>query len=554
MSIEIIKVPDLGDAEGVDVIEICVAVGDQIEKEDSLIVLETDKASMEIPSPAAGKVVAIKVSNGDTVSAGDVIVELETDAAEQPTAETSEAKTEPAAQPQEASSTAEAPSSAPVVSSAGGTAVESIKVPSIGGAEAVDIIEVCVSVGDEINEGDSLIVLETDKASMEIPSPKAGKVVSVSIKEGDTTSEGAEIVQLEVALTTSDAAVSEQAAPEKTTADAEVAETKTKTESTSTPTAPLQPQSDTSQATEGVSRKDAAYAGPAVRKLARELGVDVVKVSGSGPKGRVTKDDLKDFVKTTLTKGVSAAGGSGIPVVPAVDFSQFGEVSLEPLSKIHKLTAENMHRSWLNVPHVTQFDDANISELEDFRQTLKAEAERRGVKITPLPFLLKACAAALREQPKFNASLHEDGAQMVYKKYIHIGVAVDTPQGLMVPVIRDVDKKSIWELAAESAELAQKAKDRKLSAADMQGGCFTISSLGGIGGLGFTPIVNTPEVGILGVSRLTVKPLWNGKEFVPAKMLPLSLSYDHRAINGGDAGRFLTYLTEVLADIRRLVL
>ena len=296
------------------------------------------------------------------------------------------------------------------------------------------------------------------------------------------------------------------------------------------------------------------YAGPAVRKLAREMGIDLSKVNGSGPRNRIQKDDIKSFVRDLIEKRGGTIGGSGIPAVPDIDYTQFGAIDIQPLSKLHKLTAANMHRSWLNVPHVTQFDDADISELEEFRAALKVESEKRGVKITPLPFLLKACALALKEHPKFNASLQSDGEHIVYKKYVHIGMAVDTPVGLVVPVIRDVDRKSIWELAAESAALAQQAKERKLKPADMQGGCFTISSLGGIGGLGFTPIINTPEVAILGVSRLTVKPVWDGNAFVPRKMLPLSLSYDHRAVNGADAGRFFTYLNELLADIRRLAL
>lgn len=284
------------------------------------------------------------------------------------------------------------------------------------------------------------------------------------------------------------------------------------------------------------------------------MGIPLEKVKASGPRNRIVKDDLKSYVKTALTESVAAPSGTGIPPVPAVDFEKFGAVTVEPLSKIHKVTLESMHRSWLNVPHVTQFDDVDITDLEDFRSSLKPEAEKRGVKVTPMAFLLKACAKALLEHPKFNASLHPDGESIVYKRYVHIGMAVDTPAGLVVPVIRDVDTKSIWELAAESAELAGKAKNRKLSPAEMQGGCFTISSLGSMGGQGFTPIVNTPEVAILGVSRLTVKPVWNGTEFVPRKMLPLSLSYDHRAINGGDTGRFFTYLNELLSDIRRLAL
>jgi pyruvate dehydrogenase E2 component (dihydrolipoamide acetyltransferase) len=417
-----------------------------------------------------------------------------------------------------------------------------VTVPDIGGATDVDVIEVCVNVGDEVEEGDSLIVLETDKASMEVPALKSGKVISLAIKEGDSASLGTAILDLEVTGTVA----APQAAPQAPVA--------------SKPAAPAPSSHKVSepapQASKPAADTTGVYAGPAVRMLARELGVDVAEVKGTGPRNRITKDDLKAFVKDRLSKKSSAAPttGSGIPAIPAVDFSQFGDITIEKLSKIARVTAANMQRNWLNVPHVTQFDDADISELEDFRASLKAEAEKRGVKITPLPFILKAVAAALKAHPKFNSSLHSDGENIVYKHYINIGMAVDTPAGLMVPVIKDVDKKSIWDLAAETVELAGKAKDRKLKPIEMQGACFTISSLGGIGGQGFTPIVNAPEVGILGISKLAVKPVWNGSEFLPRKMLPLCLSYDHRAINGGDAGRFLTYLTQVLADIRLLVL
>ena len=299
------------------------------------------------------------------------------------------------------------------------------------------------------------------------------------------------------------------------------------------------------------------YAGPAVRKLARQLGVDMGKVSGTGPRGRLLKDDVRAYVKPIVVAAQSGApmgGGSGIPRVPAVDFSKFGEIETIKMSKVKKITADNMTRNWLNVPHVTQWDDADITDLEAFRNGLKAEAEKRGSKLTPLPFIMKACAAALVAEPSFNVSLHHDGESIVQKKYVHIGIAVDTPNGLMVPVIRNVDKKGLWELTDEINAIAKKARDGKLLPADMQGGCFTISSLGAAGGNGFTPIVNAPEVAILGVSRAQMKPVWNGKEFIPRNMLPLSLSYDHRAINGADAGRFFTYLTAVIADVRRLLL
>lgn len=536
MSIEIIKVPDIGGAEDVEVIEICVAVGDPVNEEDSLVVLESDKASMEIPSPVAGKVVAISLSVGDTISEGAVVLELET------TATGDEVESAVAAvveQPEPVEEVVAAPVAAAVSS------VETILIPDIGGAEAVDVIEVCVAVGDQLAEGDSLLVLETDKASMEIPSPSNGKVVAVLVAEGDTVAEGDAIVELELeAGSVAQPKQSPQSPVQKSSAADKLAPAPAVV-------APTVPSVEKSQASlEGQS----LYAGPAVRKLARELGVELTKVSGSGPKGRIIKEDVQGFVKSALSGSSSAVSGSGIPLVPEVDFSKFGEIEQQPLTKMHKLTIVNMQRSWLNVPHVTQFDDADITDLEAFRVDLKKEAERRDTKLTPLPFLLKACAVALKEHPKFNASLHADGEQMVFKKYVHIGMAVDTPAGLVVPVIRDVDQKTIWELSVEIAELALKAKNRKLMPGDMQGACFTISSLGSIGGTGFTPIVNAPEVAILGVSRLAVKPVWNGEEFMPRKMLPLSLSYDHRAVNGADAGRFFSFLAALLTDVRRIIL
>ncbi len=542
MSIETIKVPDIGGAEGVDVIELCVAVGDQVNVEDSLVVLESDKALMEVPSPLAGKVISVSLSEGGTVSEGDVILELEVVAESADTPTPTPVADEPVlAASNEAPAAAQTSLEAPAENNN-----ETITVPDIGGAEGVDVIELCVAVGDTVSEGDSLIVLETDKASMEIPSPYSGEVLAISLAEGDQVAEGDTILQL--ALAAGVAVVAEK--PVASEASAAVKKT-----SAVTATAPTPPRSTkVTQAVVDKSKSASFYAGPAVRKLARELGVDLDKVAGSGPRGRIIKEDVQSFVKSALASDEKTAGGSGIPAVPAIDFSKFGEVAIEPLSKMHKLTIVNMQRSWLNVPHVTQFDEADISDLEAFRSELKKEAESRGVKLTPLPFLLKICAMALREHPKFNASLHADGEHMVFKNYIHIGMAVDTPAGLVVPVIRDVDKKSLWELGAEIAELGNKAKKRKLMPADMQGACFTISSLGNIGGSGFTPIVNAPEVAILGVSKMAVQPVWDGSEFLPRKMLPLSLSYDHRAVNGADAGRFFTFLISLLSDVRRLIL
>ena len=522
-----VAVPDIGGAEGVDVIEVCVAVGDDIAEGDSMFVLESDKASMEIPSPASGKVLSISLKEGDKVSQGDAALVLSSasaPAASTPAASNAESKAAPAPQ-----------ASAPAAS---GPSELDVAVPDIGGSTDVDVIEVCVAVGDEVAEGDSLIVLESDKASMEIPSPASGKVLSITLKEGDKASMGTPLLTLETAGPVAAPIVESPTAPK-----AETPKPLTTTE--------LHP-------AEIASAGSATYAGPAVRKLARQMGVDLTKVKGTGPKSRISKDDVKAFVKRALQSPGSAAAavasGSGIPAIPVVDFAKFGDVELVKMSKIKKLTAANMSRNWLNVPHVTQFDDADITELEAFRKGMKAEAEKSGVKLTPLPFLLKACAAALRAEPSFNVSLHADGEHIVKKNYVNIGIAVDTPNGLMVPVIRDVDKKGLYELAKESVELAGKARDGKLLPKDMQGGCFTISSLGPIGGTGFTPIVNAPEVAILGVSKASIKPVWDGKEFVPRQMLPLCLSYDHRAINGGDAGKFMTYLTGVLGELRRFLL
>ncbi len=523
-----VSVPDIGGSEGVDVIEICVAVGDEVSEGDSIIVLESDKASMEVPAPASGKVLSISIKEGDKVSEGDAVLVLAGEGGSAPAAAA------PAAEA--------APASSPATSSGGSM---DVAVPDIGGATDVEVIEVCVSVGDSVEEGDSIIVLESDKASMEVPAPASGKVTAVTMKVGDKASEGTPVLTMEVEGAAAPAAPDTPPAPPKPSEPSPVKGARPQT------TNQLHPQ-DIQSPGSGV------YAGPAVRKLARQMGVDLNSVSPSGPKGRISKDDVKAYVKSVMQKvssgGSAVTGGAGIPEVPAVDFSKFGLVENVKMSKIHKITAANMTRNWLNVPHVTQFDDADITDLEEFRKGMKAEAEKAGIKLTPLPFLLKACAMALRYEPSFNVSLHSDGEHLVKKDYVHIGVAVATPNGLMVPVIQDVDKKGLYQLAEESNALAKKARDGKLLPKEMQGGCFTISSLGAIGGTGFTPIVNAPEVAILGVSKASIQPVWNGKDFTPRQMLPLSLSYDHRAINGADAGRFFTYLTAVLADIRRLSL
>jgi pyruvate dehydrogenase E2 component (dihydrolipoamide acetyltransferase) len=525
---EKVSVPDIGGATDVEVIEICVAEGDMVEEGDSLIVLETDKASMDIPSPFAGKVGKISIKVGDTVSEGADILVLATESSAAPVPAEAAKEDEPQAAP------------APV---SGG--VETVNVPDIGGAEGVEVIEVAVAVGDKVSEGDSIIVLETDKASMEIPAPKSGTVKSVSIKVGDKVSEGHPVLELEVEGVSAPAAapVAEKAAPQ--------APAKTPVSEKPSPAAV-----DQSAVLSTPSTK--VHAGPAVRMLARELGVGLALVRATGPRGRITKEDLHAYVKAAVQKAEStpagATGGSGLPTVPDQDFSKFGDIEIVKMSKIQRLTAQNMVRNALVVPQVTQFDKADITDLEAFRKGLKGEMEKQGVKMTPLPFLIKAVAQAMVANPSFNVSLMADGESYVQKQYVHIGIAVDSPVGLVVPVIRDADKKSVVQIAKEANVLIKKALDKQLKPADMQGGCFTISSLGAIGGTGFTPIVNCPEVGILGVSKADIEPRWNGKEFEPRTMLPLCLSYDHRAVNGGDAGRFMTFLNSLLSDVRRLSL
>jgi pyruvate dehydrogenase E2 component (dihydrolipoamide acetyltransferase) len=537
-AVENVLIPDLSGATDVDVVEVLVKDGDTVSEGDSLIVLETDKASMEVPAPKDGVVVSMKINVDDQVNEGDLLMELQVGGASAP------AEAAPVAAPAQEAAPAAAP--APV---AGGK--ENVLIPDLSGATDVDVVEVLVKDGDSVEEGDSLIVLETDKASMEVPAPKAGTVVSMKINEGDTVNEGDLLLELEVSGGAAPAPAAPAAAPAASAPAAPAP----------APAAPAKAAAAGNVDKAALEKKNkTVHAGPAVRAIAREFGVDLSLVSGTGRRGRVLKEDVQAYVKGALKqlaeapKGGAVTGGSGIPAIPEVDFSKFGEIEVEKLSKIAKVTRDNMSRCWLNIPHVTQFDKADITELEAFRKEMKDEAAKSGVKLTPLPFMLKAIAIALKEHPKFNASLHADGEHIVYKKYVNIGMAVDTPNGLMVPVIKDADKKSIYELSKEAIELAGKAKDRKLKPTEMQGACFTISSLGGIGGTGFTPIVNAPEVAILGVSKADIEPRWNGKEFEPRKMLPLCLSYDHRAINGGDAGKFLTYLNSLLSDIRRLVL
>lgn len=551
MPVENIKVPDLGDSSDVEVIEILVNEGDSVQENDSLLVLESDKAAMEIPSPKRGVIKKILVKVGDQVNEGHEIfaMAMEGEASAEESADEAPAEEAPAA----TESPAEEPEAADnePAAEAGATSVETIKVPDIGGDSDVEIIEVHVAVGDEINAEDALITLESDKAAMDVPSPKGGVVKALKIKVGDKVSEGSDIIELEV----------QGAAPAKA-AEKPAASSQSSAPAAEKKAAPAKQEASLAAKQEAFAQEAAAnkgtriYAGPAVRKLARELGVDLTQVNGTGSRGRIQKEDIHEFVKARINAPATASvsGGAGIPSVADIDFSQFGEVEEVAMSKLHKVTAANMHRNWLNVPAVAQFNEADVTDLEDFRSAQRKVAEKKGVKLTPLPFLLKACAKVLQEYPQFNVSLHSSGEKLIQKKYIHIGVAVATPAGLMVPVIRDVDKKDVWQLAAEMAELGEKAKSRRLTKDDMQGACFTISSLGALGGTGFTPIVNAPEVGILGVSKTQIKPVYINNEFVPRQMLPFSLCYDHRAVNGVDAGMFVTRLAELLSDIRLLMM
>ena len=549
MAIEIVTIPDLGGAESVEVIELCTAVGDAVEQEESLVVLESDKASMDVPSPVDGSVVKYLVSEGDTVKVGDAIAEIETANAKTPAEEPSSQQAEPevAPAPIEEPAVEEAPVEAPVASQEATTSEQIALVPDIGSDDKVELIEVSVAVGDQVEEGETLVVLESDKATMDVPSTLSGTVKQIIAKEGDKLGTGDQVALIEVTsgVASTEAEVQAEPAPAPTPAPAPA----------ETPVPPKQPAAAPAVNPAPVANDSAEiYAGPAVRMLSRELGVDLSKVSGTGPKGRIQKDDVNNFVKSALQSGTTSTGGAGIPQVPTIDFSQFGDIETVKLSKIQKVTADNMQRNWLNVPHVTQFDDADITDLETFRKSLKPEGEKRGIKVTPVAFLIKAAAAALAANPEFNRSLAGDGENYVQKHYINIGMAVDTPRGLVVPVIKDAYKKGIWEISADVITMATLAREGKLRPSDMQGGCFTISSLGAMGGNGFTPIVNSPEVGILGVSKSQMKPIWDGSDFQPRLMLPLGLSYDHRVINGGDAGRFMTYLVKILSDIRHMTL
>lgn len=539
-SVQQVHVPDIGSSGKAQIIEIQVKVGDSVEADQSLITLESDKASMEIPSPAAGVVKAISVKLNDEVGTGDLILDLEVAGAAAPAAAAPAQAAAPAA------AAAPAPAAAPAAPVA--DSVQDIHVPDIGSAGKAKIIEVLVKAGDTVEADQSLITLESDKASMEIPSPAAGVVESVSIKLDDEVGTGDLILKLKVKGAAPAAAPAPAAAAPSAPAPAAAAPAAAAPAAAAPAAAPAKPGAK-------------VHAGPAVRQLAREFGVELSAVGASGPHGRILKEDVQVYVKAMMQKAKEApaaaggaTGGAGIPPIPVVDFSRFGEIEEVPMTRLMQVGAANLHRSWLNVPHVTQFDSADITELEAFRVAQKAVAEKAGVKLTILPLLLKTCAHLLKELPDFNSSLAPSGKAIIRKKYVNIGFAVDTPDGLLVPVIKNVDQKSLLQLAAEAASLAEKARTKKLSSDEMQGACFTISSLGHIGGTGFTPIVNAPEVAILGVSKATIQPVWDGKAFQPKLMLPLSLSYDHRVINGAAAARFTQRLGSLLGDIRTILL
>ena len=553
---ELIRVPDIGNDQG-EVIELLVAVGDRIEAEQSLATLESAKASMEIPAPRAGLIKALHIKLGDRLKTGDPLLELETEDTAQPAPEAA-APASAKAQP------SDSPEPAPEAPAANSTtaqptdSVQIIAVPDLGSAGKARVIEVLAQTGDSILPEQSLLTLESDKASMEIPAPQAGVIEQWLVQLDEEVHTGQPMLRLKTlgaASTPSASTSTDNSRPAHTlpaNAEPEVA-------AVVGAIAALSAHAAESAATPPPSHGSRVHAGPAVRRLARELGADLTQVSASGPKGRILKEDLNGYIKQRLQQPLAApsstpSSGSGIPSIPVQDFAAFGEIEHIALTRLMQLGAANLHRSWLNLPHVTQFDQADISELESYRLAQKESASKAGVKLTLLPILLKICARLLNEMPEFGSSLSADGQSLIRKHYCHIGFAVDTADGLLVPVIRDVDRKGLFELAREAAELAEQARTKKLPGAAMQGGCFTITSLGHIGGTGFTPIINAPEVAILGVSKASLQPVWDGASFAPRLMLPLSLSYDHRVINGAAAARFTKRLGELLADIRQLLL
>ena len=602
MAAQEIKVPDIGDFDAVEVIEVLVAEGDTVEKEQALITLESDKATLEVPSTVAGKITSLKISEGDNVSEGDVIAMVEAeddsgsddgddDQAEGSDNESAEESDDSGDDTPEADDDSEDKEDAgeeeAKADDAGDGETVEVKVPDIGDFDAVEVIEVLVAEGDTVEKEQALITLESDKATLEVPSSAAGTLTELKIAEGDNVSEGDVIAMVQTAgggsgksESKSDdkaSAPSEKksaggsAQADKATSDeGKKKKPESGTASQDDKPAPqadaAKPSGDDSSKLKSVDeeRFGKAHASPSVRKFARELGADLGRIEGSGRKGRITEEDVQSYVKDALeqvqsgkSKGGAAApagGGGGVPTQPDIDFSQFGEVEITELARIRKISAKAVHKNWLLIPHVTQFDTADITEMEAFRQANKEKAKADGVKLTPLAFLLKASAAALKAFPDLNSSLTADGASLVHKKYVNIAVAVDTPGGLLMPVIKDVDKKGIYEIARDLDDVSARARDGKIKGSDMQGACFSISSLGGVGGTAFTPIVNSPEVGILGVSKHTMQPVWNGSEFEPRLILPLSFSYDHRVIDGAKAARITGFISEKLSDLRTLLL
>lgn len=560
MSIKEILIPNIGDFDEVEVVEVLVSEGDTIAPEDSLITVETDKASMEIPSSDGGVVKSVTVKIGDMVKQGDAVITLElSDAAGAKNAEPSETAAPSKAQATEktapaSENTAKEEAAPKAVDAATSGGPKDIIVPNMGDFDEVEIIELLVSVGDRVEREDSLITVETDKASMEIPSSDAGIVKSINVSIGDMIAKGGLILVLETDAESAPVA-SPSPAPKEPASEVKTPATTT----SKAPTAEELPKENKASPTAMIDEGGfkLAYASPSVRRVARDLGVDLIQVTGTGRKQRILKEDIYNHVKAVMTapapKAESAGTALGITPMPEIDFSQWGNVSFEPLTKINKLTGQYLHRSWVTVPHVTQFDEADITEMEIFRKQLAKDMEKEGVKITPLAFIIKAVVATLKQFPRANSSLDVTGENLIMKDYYHIGIAVNTPDGLVVPVIRDADQKSLIELSNEVRDYASRARNKKLKPTEMQGGTFSISSLGGIGGTSFTPIVNAPEVAILGVSNSKVSPEWNGTEFVPRTMLPVSLSYDHRVVDGVLGAQFTTYLCRMLTDIRRLL-
>lgn len=569
-----ITIPDLGDFSDVEIIEVLVSEGDTVAKEDGLVTLETDKAAMDVPAPADGRIESLGVKVGDKVSEGDVIGEMSTESDDAGAdAESGQDDEAAESEPRDDVKTGGVEEAGSSGAASGGE--ETVVVPDIGDFTDVEVIEVLVSEGDTVADEDPLITLETDKAAMDVPTTVAGTVKKLLVSAGDKVSEGSEVAVIEASDKTRSAKPStdKPESGDKKSGDEKPEDEKSGDEKAADkkPAAKKPGAADSSSGGESASQKpdqssarktlppideagfSRAHAGPSVRKLARELGVDLASVKGSGPKDRILHEDVKKFVKSILESGGPAAGTAALPEVPKVDFGKFGEIDEQPLTRIQKISGPRLQASWINLPHVTQHDLADITALEERRQKLKGPAKERGISLTPLAFIMKACIAALKEFPKVNASLSADGGSLVYKKYFHLGFAADTENGLVVPVIKDADRMDVYELATALGELSAAARDGKLKADQMQGATFTISSLGGIGGTAFTPIVNAPEVAILGVSRSSMQPVWNGAEFEPRLMLPLSFSYDHRVIDGAAAVRFTTYLGEALGDVDKLL-